>query len=297
MRIASNSTADLLSAINTLRQQQDKLIEQLSTGKRVNDPSDDPSASSLMVQNTAGTIEDDAYLSNVSTLTSQLQTIDSSLSSVITNLQQAITLGTEGATGTTNSTDQQTLAAEVEQIKQSVLAAANLTYQGEYVFSGTATSAAPYSADASASSGVKYNGNDQVNEVEIATGRTIAVNVPGDQIFSASGADVFQALTDLATALTNGDTTGIQTATAEVQTAYNQVNQQRTFYGNAVNTLSSDETFLNNQVTQYASQENTLVGADTATTVTSLVTTQTAYQATLSAVSKVVQTSLLDYLK
>lgn len=297
MRIASSETAELLTSMNTLKQQQNTLIEQLSSGKRVNRPSDDPSVSALLAQVATSNTEDDAFLRNVSGVTSQLQTINSSLSSVLTNLTTAITLGTEGATGTMNSTNQQTLATQVQQIQQTILSVANLTYQGQYVFSGTATNTPAYTADATASSGVKYTGNDQVNQVEIAGNRSVAMNVPGDNIFSNQNGNVFQSLSDLATVLNNGDATAIQTATAAVRSAYDQVSSQSVFYGNAVNVLSSDQSFLNQQQTEYAQQQNTLEGADTATTITELVTSQTAYQATLSAVSKVMQTSLLDYLK
>jgi len=297
MRIASSDTADLLAAMNSLRAQQNQEIEQLSTGKRVNRPSDDPSVSALLAEVATHNTQDDAFLRNVSGITSQLQTVDSSLSSVLTNLTTAISLGVEGATGTMNSTNQQTLASEVRQIQQTILAVANLTYQGAYVFSGTATKTAAYTVDPTTTSGVKYNGNEQVNQVEIANNRTIAVNVPGDQIFSNANGDVFQSLSDLATALDNGDATVIQTAVTSVRSAYDQVSTQRVFYGDAVNVLSSDQEFLNQEQLQYAQQQNTLAGADTATTVTDLVMSQTAYQATLSAVSKVMQTSLLDYLK
>ncbi len=297
MRIASSDTADLLAAMNTLRAQQNQEIEQLSTGKRVNRPSDDPSVSALLTEVATHNTQDDAFLRNVSGITSQLQTVDSSLSSVLTNLTTAISLGVEGATGTMNSTNQQTLASEVRQIQQTILAVANLTYQGAYVFSGTATKTAAYTVDQRTTSGVKYNGNEQVNQVEIANNRTIAVNVPGDQIFSNANGDVFQSLSDLATALDKGDATAIQTAVTSVRSAYDQVSTQRVFYGDAVNVLSSDQEFLNQEQLQYAQQQNTLAGADTATTVTGLVMSQTAYQATLSAVSKVMQTSLLDYLK
>ncbi len=297
MRIASSNTADLLASMNTLREQQNRLIEQLSTGKRVNRPSDDPSASALLAQTATRNTEDDAYLANVSSLTAQMQTIDSSLSSVISNLNQAITLGVEGANGTANAANQATMAAAVRQIQQSVLAVANLTYQGKYVFSGTATQTPAYSANAAAASGFQYNGNSQVNEVDIAANRSVAVNVPGDQLFSATGADVFQALTDLATALDGGQSSAIQTATAAVRTAYDHVSSQRAFYGDTVNVLSSDKELLDQEQLQFTQQQTTLAGADTATTITTLVTTQTAYQATLSAVSKALQTSLLDYLK
>ncbi len=297
MRIASSNTADLLASMNTLRTQQNQLIEQLSTGKRVNRPSDDAPAASLLAQMQTRNTEDDAYVANVGSLTAEMQTIDSSLSSVVTDLSQAITLGVEGATGTSNATNQATLANEVRQIQQGILAVANLTYQGKYVFAGTATSTKPYTADATTTSGFRYDGNSQVNQVEIAANRSVAVNVPGSQLFSASGADVFQALTDLATALDGGQSTAIATATAAVRTAYDQVNSARAFYGDTVNVLSADNSFLEQEQLQFSQQQTALVGADTATTITELVTTQTAYQGTLSAVSKVLQTSLLEYLK
>jgi flagellar hook-associated protein 3 FlgL len=297
MRITSNDTSDLLAAINTIRQQQNQQIEQLSTGKRVNQPSDDPAAAAMATQDTAYSAQEDAFLSNVSGLTSQLQTIDSTLSSVITNLNQAISLGVEGGTGTMNASDQQAIADQVSQIQQTVLGLANLSYQGNYVFAGTATQAPAFSADPTSASGVTYNGNDQVNEVEVAEKLTIPVNVPGDQIFTSPNGNVFQSLSDLATALQNGQTDAIQSATTEVTNALNQVSSQRVFYGNTLNVLGTDQNFLNQEQTQWAQQENNLVGADTATTITNLLTSQTAYQATLTAVSKVMQTSLLDYLK
>lgn len=296
MRIASNETADLLAAMNTIQQQQQQYIEELSTGKRVNEPSDDPTAAALEAEDTATSSLEDAYVSTGNSLTSQLQTIDSALSSVVSNLQQAITLGTEGSTGTMNTSDLQSLAEQVTQIQQSVLSVANLSYQGNYVFAGTATQTAPFSADSSSSSGVTYNGNDQVNQVQVAENSTIAVNVPGDQIFTSSDGNVFQSLSDLTTALQDGNSDAIQSATTEVQNAYNVVNSQRVFYGNTVDVLGTDQSFLNQEQLQWAQQQNDLVGADAATTITNLLSSQTAYQETLEAVSKVSQTSLLDYL-
>jgi flagellar hook-associated protein 3 FlgL len=297
MRITSNNTADLLAAINTTRQQQQQAIEQLSTGKRVNRPSDDPSASALLAQDVARTSQEDAFLRNITSLTSQLQTIDSSLSSVVSELSKAISLGVEGSTGTMNASDQQAEANQVRLIQQGILGLANLTYQGNYVFAGTATQTAAYSADPAPSSGVKYNGNDQVNYVTIAENRTVAVNMPGDQLFSSPGYDVFQSLNDLATALDAGQTDAIQSATTALRSAFDHVNSQRVFYGETLSVLSSDQTFVNQEQLQWAQHENNLVGADMSTTITNLLNSQTAYQATLSAVSKVVQTSLLDYLK
>ncbi len=103
----------------------------------------------------------DQYTQNTSTVLSMVQTADSALGSVVSSLTQAITLGTEGANGTTNAADQQAIATQVQGILSSVVSAANTTYQGSYLFGGTANTTTPYTADATSPSGYTYNGNSR----------------------------------------------------------------------------------------------------------------------------------------
>jgi len=89
-------------------------LQQVSTGKSVSVPSDNPAAAAAMVQNTIETGDVDQYTQNVSTLQTTVQSASSALSSVVTSLTQAVSLGTEGANGTNSSADLQALAQQVQ---------------------------------------------------------------------------------------------------------------------------------------------------------------------------------------
>jgi flagellar hook-associated protein 3 FlgL len=241
MRVNPNITPDILNAIWTTQQQENTAMQQLSTGRRVNSPSDDPAAAAALVGNLTESDQTDQFIKNTSNVEGMLQTADSTLSSVVSVLNQAISLGVQGATGTMSLTDQQGIAQQIVGIQQQVMQLANTSYQGVYIFGGTASTQPPYVADASQPSGVAYNGNSGVNTVEIGTGRSIQTNIPGDQMFQGAGSDVMGSLQQLVTALQSGDNTAIGTATTQLRTAFNYVTQQRVFYGNALSAIRKSE--------------------------------------------------------
>jgi len=238
------------------------------------------------------------YLRSISGIYSELQTADSSLNSAVTALQRAITLGVEGANGTMSQQDRNTVANEVSGISQQVLSVANLTFNGHFVFAGTANTDPPYVSDPSVLGGIRYQGNDNVNTVEIESGRRIAVNQPGSQLFSATGANIFQALSDLVTALQNpGSTTDdIGDATTAVRNAYNQLTSGRSFYGSTIDQVLSTQDFLNTEKVQLAQQQNSMVGVDLNVAATNLTNAEASRTATIQAAAGLSSTTLMDYI-
>jgi flagellar hook-associated protein 3 FlgL len=295
MRINPNPLPDLLAALAQNQQEINTDLEDISTGLSVNQPSDNPAAAALLVSNANQTAEADQYQRSISSVQGELQNADSTLSSVATVLQRAISLGVEGANGTVNASDRQAIATEVQGIQSELVGLANLSYQGSYVFAGTATQAAPYALDSSSPSGVSYAGNSEVNSITVGNDFTIQTNLPGSQLFSNSGNDMFQAIQDLITSLQSGN--NISTAVGEVTSAYNYVSQQGVFYGNAVDQLNSQNTFLSSETTQLAQQENTVAGADLPSVISNLVSGQTSREAALEAIADTQQTDLFDYLR
>lgn len=295
MRVNPNPLPDLISAIAQTQQQINTDLEQIASGQSINRPSDNPAGAAMLVRNAAKTAETDQFLRSASGLSGEMQNADSALSSVITILQRAISLGIEGANGTVNASDRAAVAAEVQGIQSELLSLANLSYQGNFVFAGTATQTAPYVLDSTTPSGVRYVGNSGVNAVTVGDHLVVKTNLPGSRLFSAAGADVFQAIQDLITNLQSGS--NIDAAVKEVSNSYQHINAQRVFYGNAINQLNSQQTFLHNQTTQLAEQANTIGGADLPKVISDLVNAQTAREATLEAVSKTQQTNLFDYIK
>jgi flagellar hook-associated protein 3 FlgL len=295
MRISPYTTQTVLNALSAADQAEQIALLQLTTGKRVNGASVDPSAAAREVAISSQSGDCDQFLRSISSIASELQTADSALNSGVTALQRAISLGVEGANGTMSQQDRNALASEVQSISQQVLSVANLSYNGKYVFAGTADSQPPYFA---AAGGIVYQGNDSVNQVEIEAGQTIAVNQPGSQLFSAAGANVFQALSDLATTLQSSSSTtdDIANATNEVRAAYNQLNSARTFYGSTLDQLNASQDFLNTEKLQLTQQTSDLVGVDASQAATNLANAETARNAALQAAASVGNLSLFDYL-
>jgi flagellar hook-associated protein 3 FlgL len=287
---------DLVADMEQSKTAVNTALQEVATGKSVNVPSDNPAAAADMVQNTIETANVDQYTQNVSSMLSMVQSADSSLGSVVTSLTQAISLGTEGANGTNSTSNLQAIAEQVQGILQSVVSQANTSYQGTYLFGGTETSSAPYTASSSSSSGYTYNGNSNVNSVAVGDDMNVQVNVPGSQIFSNSSADVLGSLSSLVTALQSGNSTAIGNATSAISAALNNVSQQRVFYGNAESQLNSQETDLQQETVSLTSQENSLVGVDEATAATELSQAETANNAAEAAAAKVLPDTLLNYL-
>jgi len=296
MRVNPNLVPNILADLQQSQSTLNAVLQEVSTGKSVNVPSDGPSASASMVQNTIETANVDQYTKNVTSELSMVQTADSALGSVVSSLTQAISLGTEGANGTNSTSNLQAIAEQVQGILTSVVSQANSSYQGSYLFGGTATTTTPFTPNAGSPSGYQYNGNANQNSVAVGDNLNVQVNVPGSQIFTSPTADVLGSLSGLVTALQSGNSAAIQTATTSVTTALNYVSQQRVFYANSETQLNSQETNLQKETVSLSSQQTSLVGVDMAQAATQLSQAETANSATLAAAAKVLPLTLLNYL-
>jgi flagellar hook-associated protein 3 FlgL len=296
MRVNPNFAPDILQDLYEAQSQEQTALQQLSSGQLINMPSDNPAGAAELVQNQALQDQTDQYLQNTSTVEGQLQTADSTLSSVVEALNQAISLGTQGANGTNSPSDMQAIAQQVQGIQDQVLQLANTSYQGSYIFAGTDTNTVPYTLDSSQPDGVTYNGNTGTNTVQIADGNSVQSNLPGSQVFQGSGGDVFGALQQLITALQSGNTANVGTATTQLSTALNYLSQQRVFYGNTIDQLNSNQTFLQQEQVNLQSEENSVDGANLAQASTNLSQAQTTESAALAALAKVIPQNLLQYL-
>lgn len=295
IRLNPDLVPGLLEAVAQSQQNMNTATQQLSTGKKVNQLSDNPVAVAQLVENHNQAGQDDQFLTNLSGLQAKFQVADSALSNVVSVLTRAISIGTEGANGTLSQADRTSIAAEVQGLMSQMLNLANTTYQGTYIFSGTAVTTQPFTQDPNTLA-VAYGGNSNTTDVQLSNGITINSGVPGDQLFQNGGGSVFGALQDLYNSLTAG--AGMDTAVTEVQNALSTVSTQRVFYGNALNQITTSENFLSQDKVNLSSQENDLVGVDPATAASDLAEAQIAYQSQLAATGRVLSLpTLLSFLK
>lgn len=295
MRVNPNIVPDILANLQQSQMSLDTALQQVSTGKSVNQPSDNPAAAAAMVQNTIETGDVDQYTQNVNSALSTVQSASSVLSSVVTELTQAVSVGTAGATGTNSSANLQAMVGQVQGILSSVVSQANTSVGGVYLFGGTGTST-PYTPDSSSSYGYTYNGNSDVNSVAVGDDTSVQVNVPGSQIFSNSSNNVLASLSNLIAALKSGDSSAISSATIAVNSAVNYVGEQQVLYSNAESQLNSQETSLQQDTVSLTSQANNLIGVNLATAATNLSQAEVENSAAMAAAAKVLPNTLLNYL-
>jgi flagellar hook-associated protein 3 FlgL len=295
MRVNPNNVPNIIADMQQSQVSLNTALQQVSTGKRVTLPSDDPFASAAMVQNTIDTGNVDQYTQNVSSVLLTLQSSDSALSSVVTSLTKAVSLGTQGANGTNSAANLQAIATEVQGLLTNVVSQANTSVGGSYLFGGTST-ATPYTGDSTSPTGYTYNGNNGVNSVAIGDQNNVQVNVPGSQVFSDPSNNVLGSLSSLVTALQTGSSADIANATNAVTSAISFIGQQRVIYSNSESQVNAQETNLQEDTVTLASQENNLIGVDEATAAVNLSQAETDNSAALAAAAKVLPNTLLNYL-
>jgi flagellar hook-associated protein 3 FlgL len=295
MQINPNFTPTILSDMHQSQAALNTALQQVATGLSVSVPSDNPTASAAMVQNTIDTGNIDQYKQNVSSVLSTVQSASSVLSNVAIALTQAVSLGTEGANGTNTASNMQAIIAQVQGVLSSVMSQANTSVSGNFLFGGNSATA-PYVADSASSTGYTYNGTSSVTSVAVGDHVSVLVSLPGSQIFSNPSNNVLGTLNALVTALQSGNSSAIATATTAVNSSIGFVSQQQAFYGNAENQLTSQEAYLQQDTVTLASQATSLVGVDLATAATNLTHAVTENSAAMAAVAKVMPITLLNYL-
>ena len=295
MRVNPDINTSLLLALDRANENQQKILNQLSSGLRIQTPSDDPAGAAALVEVQSQDATNQQYVSNANAMQTQMQAADSALNSVGLALQRAITLGVEGAsTATLSDSDRSAIANELSGINDQLEQLANSSLQGVYLFGGTSTGTAPFVADDSSASGITYQGNAKINQVEIGQNYWISANVPGSTIFGDASTGVFKAISDLISAVQSN--TGVGDATDEVSTAMKQVSASRVQYGNAMNQLTSSQGILSDVHVQLQQQINSLSATDVAQAASDLVTAETSRNAILQVIAKTNGMSLFDYL-
>jgi flagellar hook-associated protein 3 len=202
---------------------------QVATGRRVNQLSDDPTASAGMVISLSASANVDQFTSNVGVLLPQLQTADSAISQVVTALNSAIALGTQGANGTATA-QRPIIANEIAGVLSTVVAQANASYGGAYLFGGSASSAQPFVAASSTYTSANGSAASPLSTATALTAgsiTTIGDATTGDTFqFKASAGDTIGTLpTAIANAVTAGTlspgTTATINATGQLSIATN----------------------------------------------------------------------------
>ncbi|MGS0824754.1 flagellar hook-associated protein FlgL [Shewanella sp. 0m-8] len=174
-----------INSVTSKQSQTSQIIEQLSTGKRVNSAGDDPVAAAGIGNLNQQNAVVDQFIMNIDYATNRLSITESKLGSASTLASSAREQVLRAVNGTLTDTDRQTVADELRGTLDELMAIANSKDEsGNYLFGGFNTADQPFEFDASGNA--VYNGDSGVRETVVASGTTIGANIPGDQAFMNS---------------------------------------------------------------------------------------------------------------
>ena len=295
LRINPDTTQNLLATLQKTTQIQNDILQWFASGQRVNDLGKDPVAVAQLVLNRGDVKNADQFIRNISRIRSRLEAADGALNNAIIVMTRAISLGTQGANGTLSQANRDAIAIEIDTLRDQLLALANTSFRGVYLFAGTAVDVQPFVLDGAQPSGIRYDGNINVNDIEITEGQMLQVQVPGSQIFADAAADLFGALTDLSVALRTD--TNVAAAVDQIGVAFGHLNAERAFYGTTLASLNNSEAFLDREKIQLRQRENDLVADDFAASASEFTSAETARNAILAVGSRISQLSLFDFLR
>ena len=295
---------EFLANMQTLQQQIQTTQEQISSGHKINKPSDAPSAVGDVLQLESALGRVNQVSNNLGLVQGEVNTGESALENATSLMEQVASLAAQGANSTTSASSRTTLAQQVQQILGQLVSVSQTQYNGSYIFGGDSATSAPYQLDLSNANGVdRLSTAPSTRLIQDATGMTFAVSLSAQTIFdnrnpddSLASNNVFAAVNSLRVALSNNDQAGITSAIGSVQTAQDYLQQQLAFYGGVQtevsNAISVAQKFQTQDQAALGSERDT----DMAAAAVNSTQEQASMQAAIQAEASLPRTSLFSLI-
>ena len=295
MRITQRMTASrTLAGLESNQSALTRLQQEVSSGKVITRPSDDPAGTVSALQLRGEISRQDQFARNATDGIGWLGTLDTALTSANSTLRRVRDLVVQGMSAGSNSTQSlSALATEVSSLRDTLISDANTNYLGRPVFGGATAATNAYSTTGT------FQGDSVAVSRTIGAGNSVRVDVNGRDVFGndSTGQDVFTLLSTIASNLKSGNTaalgsnltaldahsSNIVTKLADVGARYSRVEDVRT---------NSDSKQLD-----LKSSLSGIEDVDLPKTLMNISLQQAAYQAALKSTASIVQPSLVDFLR
>lgn len=310
IRSTTNTAIDrTIGDIQAAASRLDAAQRKLSSGKEIGRPEDDPfgAGRAMFLRSDLGDVRQ--FRRNVAEGQSWIEASDISLHNATGVVQRVRELTVQAANGALDAGSLKAIGAEISQLRQSVREQMNTSYAGRFLFAGSRTLPEPgYAGPYAATTPFASSGNADPITRPIAAGETIAVNVTGAEAFEiddpASGAaqNLLRTLErieeDLGTSAVAGDRSRLGTADLDLLDLHlAQISDARAKLGARGNRLDTQEARLQDMEQNVRTILSKTEDADMARTMIDYSTHQAGYQAALQVGAKVIQPTLLDFLR
>ena len=295
MRVTQSMlSSNMLRNLNTSYGKMSKYQDQLNSGKVITRPSDDPVVAVKGMGYRVDVDKIGQFTRNLNEVNSWLDTTDEALDQVGTALHRVQELLTQAANDTNSADERKKIEAEISQIQQQIRDVANTKMGENYIFSGTNTST-PLYTDTALGTLSTATGLEKSIEMNVFDGVSMTVNTTGLQLFSG----IDNVLTNVSNVLKTNTSTSTQISSliTNIQDQTGIVLEQRAVVGAKQNRAELMGNRLSLQEVNVTKQLSQNEDTDYSKTITEMVTQESIHQAALSVGSKIIQATLVDFIR
>ena len=267
------------------------LQEQMSSGRQITKPSDNPTGTVTALQLRSQLSQLKQFQANSADALGWLTTVDSAYGSISSQLEQVRSLVVQGMnTGTGNATSNEALAQQVDQARASLLSLANASYQGRPVFGGTTAGSVAFDASGN------YVGDAGTVTRTVGPNASVDLNTAATATFGPNGSNLFDLMSGIANDLRTNPA-GLGADLTQLDARQVSITSDRSLAGAKYQRIQTVQSAATTNTLQLTSQLSDLQDIDLAETVVQVTSANTAYQAALATTAKVGQISLMDFLR
>ncbi|MGQ3685528.1 MAG: flagellar hook-associated protein FlgL [Candidatus Loosdrechtia sp.] len=274
-----------------------KLQEQISTGKKINRPSDGPADTRNILRLQTEYLRLNQYSSNIQTAKQSLDFNASVLQNTSDILQRIRELTMQGVSSSVDQDGRNKIATEINQLLESVLQEANSSLVGRYIFAGTKTTTLPFEAMRNSNgqiSEVNYNGNREKIALRIGPNTNVTVNQPGSEVFTDN--ELLSSIIQIRDALSGGTVSLAREQLNNLDNASKGILDAIAKAGSISNTLELVDNKVADTKLSLQNILSSTESADLAELVLRLREQENIFQASLAFSALIFKTSILDYL-
>ena len=287
--VTDTSLRNMSNNLNRL----ETLHNEISTGKRLSKPSDDPAAVARTLTYNGDIAAGEAYLRTIDSATTWMNATDDALSEAGDLLQRARELAVQGANGTLTPADMATIGSEVGNILSQMVVTGNASLRGQRLFGGELINADPFTASATAP-GYTYTGDTGTMEREYDLGAYVTINTPGQSTMGPAITALFNLRNNLnagnSSAISSGDIGAIDTALDTLISARAEVGAKT----NRLEAAQGRQDLLQVNLKDLRSKSE---DTDIVEAISKFSVQETVYKASLEVSGRAIQPSLLDFLR
>lgn len=279
----------------------DKYQRQLATGRKINLPSDNPAGLVKSLRLRTNLVEGEQYLANINEGINFMETTDAALDNLTAIMQRIRELAVNAANGTNDDSARRAIADEIKELTDQITIVANTSYGSKYIFAGTNVTQQPCQEDSDPDT-FKWTGNNEALQLEIGVGVKLTINLTDSSMnnfFVGNGTDpgVIDFCRELVNDIEAGDLDAVNAALTTADKFIDNLLTARSTIGAKVNRLELQQSRLDSTQISYTSLLSQNEDADIAEVIMNLKMQESVYRASLAAGARIIQPSLVDFLR